>query len=670
MQVSNHNNVKIYSITSASRSAIPDWLVRKNKAKLKQDQAWRNRIELIQDFEFPEASLKIKSTRDGGYIMATGVYQPQMKVFDLAQMAMKFDRHAECENVQFEILSDDWTKSVHLQSDRSIEFHTQFGLHYKTRVPKFGRDMSYHYPTCDLLVVGACEEVFRLNLEQGRFMPSLQTQLPSINASHISPAHSLFGFGGSNGIVEFWDPRIRNRLASLDVAGYLRRAVDGQLLEGVPEITSMRFHTDGLTLACGTSTGQVVLYDLRRSTPLLLKDHQYGYPIKSLCFHDSGNVLSADTKIVKVWDRNGDNVCSIESPYDINDMLVERDSGLVMLANEGVQIQSYYIPSLGPAPKWCPFLDNLTEELEEAPASMYDDYKFVARKELAALGLDQFVGTNLLKAYMHGFFVDMRLYEKARAIANPFEFEEHKKRIVQQRIDEQRQSRISAVKKLPKVNKTLAAKLMKEGASESEDDSDVNKKMKKKQKKNKKSVSGVSEANPLGDGRFAAMFQDADFQVDETSHEYLLHHPSERVKPGDTSKVKNFEPVIEEEESNDLYDAPDPEGNASDSSTDSDNAIRFTKHKKTKKSVSKPQFYELKTGLNVNEINKKMPQATKTFGERVSEQHTHGGREIGSTMNDGFVVSRDQYGNQSATFKVAKKTNSSSRRHGRSFGKK
>lgn len=42
---------------------------------------------------------------------------------------------------------------------------------------------------------------------------------------------------------------------------------------------------------------------------------------------------------------------------------------------------------LGPAPKWCSFLDNLTEELEENPEStVYDDYKFVTKKDLENLG--------------------------------------------------------------------------------------------------------------------------------------------------------------------------------------------------------------------------------------------------------------------------------------------
>lgn len=46
-----------------------------------------------------------------------------------------------------------------------------------------------------------------------------------------------------------------------------------------------------------------------------------------------------------------------------------------------------YLQVLGPAPKWCSFLDNLTEELEENPeTTVYDDYKFVTRKDLDNLG--------------------------------------------------------------------------------------------------------------------------------------------------------------------------------------------------------------------------------------------------------------------------------------------
>ena len=57
---------------------------------------------------------------------------------------------------------------------------------------------------------------------------------------------------------------------------------------------------------------------------------------------------------------------------------------MLMLANEGIQMTSYYIPQLGPAPKWCSFLENLTEEMEDQTTrNVYQDYKFVERGELA-----------------------------------------------------------------------------------------------------------------------------------------------------------------------------------------------------------------------------------------------------------------------------------------------
>ena len=73
----------------------------------------------------------------------------------------------------------------------------------------------------------------------------------------------------------------------------------------------------------------------------------------------------------------------------------------------------FYIPGLGPAPRWASFLDSLTEELEESnTATVYDDYKFVTKNEISELGLDHLVGTQLMRAHMHGYFMDIRLYRK------------------------------------------------------------------------------------------------------------------------------------------------------------------------------------------------------------------------------------------------------------------
>ena len=46
-------------------------------------------------------------------------------------------------------------------------------------------------------------------------------------------------------------------------------------------------------------------------------------------------------------------------------------------------MQTYFIPELGPAPRWCSFLDNLVEEVEETETdTIYDDYKFVTIDEV------------------------------------------------------------------------------------------------------------------------------------------------------------------------------------------------------------------------------------------------------------------------------------------------
>lgn len=54
-----------------------------------------------QDFDFPEASNKVKTTRDGRYAVATGTYKPRLKVWELDELAQKTERVTDSENVDF-----------------------------------------------------------------------------------------------------------------------------------------------------------------------------------------------------------------------------------------------------------------------------------------------------------------------------------------------------------------------------------------------------------------------------------------------------------------------------------------------------------------------------------------------------------------------------------------
>ncbi|XP_068928366.1 nucleolar protein 10 isoform X1 [Petaurus breviceps papuanus] len=606
MQVSNLNEVKIYSLSCGK--SLPEWLSdRKKRALQKKDVDIRRRIELIQDFEMPTVSTTIKVSKDGQYILATGTYKPRVRCYDTYQLSLKFERCLDSDVVTFDILSDDYSKIVFLHNDRYIEFHSQSGFYYKTRIPKFGRDFSYHYPSCDLYFVGASSEVYRLNLEQGRYLNPLQTDSAENNVCDINPMHGLFATGTIEGRVECWDPRTRNRVGLLDCA--LSSVTADTEIDSLPTISALKFN-GALNMAVGTSTGQVLLYDLRSSNPLLVKDHQYGLAIKSIQFQNSLDlVLSADSRIIKMWNKDtfiflfilqGKIFTSLEPEHDINDVCLYPDSGMLLTANETPKMGIYYIPVLGPAPRWCSFLDNLTEELEENPEStVYDDYKFVTRKDLDNLGLTHLIGSPLLRAYMHGFFMDIRLYHKVKLMVNPFAYEEYRKDRIRQKIEETRAQRVK-LKKLPKVNKELALKLIEE---EEEKQRSVWKKKLKKL------------PNILTDDRFKVMFENPDFQVDEQSEEFRLLNPLvSKISEKRKKKLK----LLEQQEFLEQEEEEEPEGKPSDaeSSETSDDEkdwveevrkqrkllrqeekLRWQERfKEDQQTVLKPQFFEIKAG--------------------------------------------------------------------------
>lgn len=190
---------------------------------------------------------------------------------------------------------------------------------------------------------------------------------------------------------------------------------------------------------------------------------------------------------------------------------------MLLTANEGKSQHSFFIPSLGPAPRWCSFLDNMVEEMaEEVRTETYDNYKFLTLPELRQLSMEHLIGkTNLLRPYMHGYFVASKLYEQARLIANPYVWEEERTKRIKEKVEKERASRIRGNKKV-KVNQKLADKLL-------------------KKQENREVVD--EKAGLLGDDRFAKMFEDDAFAVDESTYEFRALNPSTRVAAKDTHEV-------------------------------------------------------------------------------------------------------------------------------------
>ena len=60
------------------------------------------------------------------------------------------------------------------------------------------------------------------------------------------------------------------------------------------------------------------------------------------------------------------------------------------------------------------------------------------------------VGTPLLRAYMHGFFLHNKLWHKARAVAGGDDYEAVRRQRIAAKLDADRASRITVRKRLPK----------------------------------------------------------------------------------------------------------------------------------------------------------------------------------------------------------------------------
>ena len=193
------NDVKQYNLTSGR--SLPEWIdERKRRRALKKDVDVNRRIELIQDFSMPAVSNTIRISNDGDYIMAAGTYKPRVRCYDVHDLGLKFERCVDSEVVTFRLLSEDYSKIVLLRCNRYVEFHAQHGRYYELRIPRFGRDFEYQPSTCELLFVGSGSEIIRLNLEQGRFLNPMVTNVSpnvGINKCALNPQHESMVLAGT-----------------------------------------------------------------------------------------------------------------------------------------------------------------------------------------------------------------------------------------------------------------------------------------------------------------------------------------------------------------------------------------------------------------------------------------------------------------------------------------
>lgn len=145
--------------------------------------------------------------------------------------------------------------------------------------------------------------------------------------------------------------------------------------------------------------------------------------------------------------------------------------------------------------------------------------------------------------------MSLKLYDAARVIANPFAYAEARERTIADKMAKLADSRIRARKdQLPKVNKALAEKILRDQEREAKkqakklarqksdadgDAEDINAEAMdvdgeeiSAQAKEPKDKKKQDKANVLTDPRFKDLFENPEFQVDESSREFALLNPA------------------------------------------------------------------------------------------------------------------------------------------------
>ena len=603
MIVQKRGDVSIYNLTAGP--SIPEWITERARRNLsKKDEGIRRRIELIQDFDMPASSSRIRQSEDGRYLLAAGTYPPRVRCFDTNELGLKFERYVAAGVIDLCMLGQDYGKFCLLQEDRTVAFHAPYGAHEAVRIPTFGRAMTYESSTCDLLVAAKGSSVYRINLEEGRFQAPYEIHSDSSSTClEVHPVHPLLAVGCEDGILRFWDSRRSDQLLpflKLDVSSAISGSATSYAATHSNEITSISHdstNSNGMYMAVGTATGMVAVYDIRSSRPLHVYAHKAGQPIHTVQFHNNHVLLSGDESLIQgttVMTTSSSQIqFHIEASSHFSHFIVANDeatatrngstgsstSGLILCATDQPKMEAFYVPSLGVAPKWCSFLEGITEELQERDLSrestnlsgegveaVYDNYKFVSRNDVDKLGIVHLVGTPLLRGYMHGFFMDQNLYNRVAAIANPFEYEEYQKKKLKERLESKQSSRIA-----PRNNqrhKSVSAAAVNPDFAE--------------RLEAKAAIGGKDAKQILQDNRFGPLFTNPDFEIDQEHEDFKLRNPSGVAAAKRRKDNQDSDEESEAEPSNRLYskaqattsihDEPSEDGNESgdDESDDSD----------------------------------------------------------------------------------------------------
>ncbi|ELQ74681.1 WD40 repeat protein [Trachipleistophora hominis] len=283
-------------------------------------------IDVYKDFQFPTSCTKLKLNNEQTHVIAVGTYPPQYKVYVVEDNTEFFERRMDTDIVDFCFLTHSPRKLAFLRDDKTIEFHLNYNLHYKLRIPHFGRCLNRF---SDNLYFCTDKELYRIDLARGA-MSRVYNSDYELNTFSVSRTHGLSALF-SDGQLAFVDARQNEMVKHIN---FRENVINGDF--------------DANIIISVATDQNLYMFDLRNMKPFI-KSTVTG-ATKVIC-HEK-HCFVAYSEGIDIYD----NVSKIDTLFSANISTFDLKDNVIFVGYCSSEIKTYYT-GIGIIPKWCSYAE-------------------------------------------------------------------------------------------------------------------------------------------------------------------------------------------------------------------------------------------------------------------------------------------------------------------------
>jgi len=291
---------------------------------------------LFSELYFPSYIKKTRQTTDENYLVSIGYYPGMVKCYDLNNFSIKFQRVlSSCIN-DFQIVSEDWKQILFLCSNK-IEVHSMSGNHFNIKMPEAAYVFKYIKKENVVYIPTLNGNILRYSLIKCKSLKKINNLSDGSKIScSFSSQKNMIAFGTSRGYVEFWDTRVtKNFINIFDVTKFLNSN---------DKISKIKFdQKNTYNINIGTQKGNLFIYDIRRSIPLVSKKISSKNEVLSITQLNSDIAVSTFNCIKIISPDQANTKYKINFPTKINDLYFFSKYNCILISSNHKRLGVIYL---------------------------------------------------------------------------------------------------------------------------------------------------------------------------------------------------------------------------------------------------------------------------------------------------------------------------------------